>query len=147
MHSFRPRYIPSRNNTSLDSSIFGAIGYISQNFAVFRLNVRPSPAMDTCLDSFHLPPRTTISRKTQPFLSLYLQRFQETYYQYILSTLKVLSKKIKPPPALYLQGLKTVFINTFCPITLFSAHYPQTAGITEIKSEYRLLSICYQITF
>ena len=30
---------------------------------------------------------------------------------------------------------------------LFSAHDPQTAGITEIKSEYRLLSICYQITF
>ena len=29
---------------------------------------------------------------------------------------------------------------------LFSAHDPQTAGITEIKSEYRLLSICYQIT-
>jgi len=34
-----------------------------------------------------------------------------------LSTLKVLWKKIKPPSALYFQGLKAVFINTFCPIT------------------------------
>ena len=35
-----------------------------------------------------------------------------------MSTLKVLLKKIKPPSALYLSGLKTVFINTFCPIAL-----------------------------
>jgi len=36
-----------------------------------------------------------------------------------LSTLKVLWKKIKPPSALYFQGLKAVFINTFCPITQY----------------------------
>ncbi|MCC2241448.1 hypothetical protein LKD47_03890, partial [Roseburia sp. CLA-AA-H204] len=29
--------------------------------------------------------------------------------------------KIKPPSALYFQGLKAVFINTFCPITPKSA--------------------------
>jgi hypothetical protein len=33
-----------------------------------------------------------------------------------LSTLKVVSKKIEPPPALEIQGLKAVSINTFCPI-------------------------------
>ena len=33
-----------------------------------------------------------------------------------MSTLKVVSKKIEPPPALEIQGLKAVSINTFCPI-------------------------------
>ena len=36
-----------------------------------------------------------------------------------MSTLKVVSKKIEPPPALEIQGLKAVSINTFCPIGLF----------------------------
>ena len=45
-------------------------------------------------------------------------RAHSTFYQHVLSTLKVVQKKIKPPLALYLSGLKTVFINTFCPITL-----------------------------
>ena len=35
-----------------------------------------------------------------------------------MSTLKVVSKKIEPPPALEIQGLKAVSINTFCPIGL-----------------------------
>ena len=38
------------------------------------------------------------------------------FYQHVLSTLKVVSKKIEPPPALEIQGLKAVSINTFCPI-------------------------------
>lgn len=46
-------------------------------------------------------------------------RAHSTFYQHVLSTLKVVQKKIKPPSALYLSGLKTVFINTFCPISLF----------------------------
>ena len=45
-------------------------------------------------------------------------RAHSTFYQHVLSTLKVVQKKIKPPSALYLSGLKTVFINTFCPISL-----------------------------
>ena len=44
-------------------------------------------------------------------------RVHSTFYQHVLSTLKVVQKKIKPPSALYLSGLKTVFINTFCPIS------------------------------
>ena len=44
-------------------------------------------------------------------------RAHSTFYQHVLSTLKVVQKKIKPPSALYLSGLKTVFINTFCPIS------------------------------
>ena len=40
------------------------------------------------------------------------------FYQHVLSTLKVVSKKIEPPPALEIQGLKAVSINTFCPIGL-----------------------------
>ena len=30
---------------------------------------------------------------------------------------------------------------------LFSVRYPQAAGITEVKSEHRMLSICYQNTY
>ena len=41
------------------------------------------------------------------------------FYQHVLSTLKVVSKKIEPPPALEIQGLKAVSINTFCPIGLY----------------------------
>jgi len=44
-------------------------------------------------------------------------RAHSTFYQHVLATLKVVQKKIKPPSALYLSGLKTVFINTFCPIS------------------------------
>ena len=47
-HAFRPRYMPSRNNTSLASSILGGIGHMSQNFDVFRLNVLPSPGIVDC---------------------------------------------------------------------------------------------------
>ena len=47
-------------------------------------------------------------------------RVHSTFYQHVLSTLKVVQKKIKPPSALYLSGLKTVFINTFCPISLIA---------------------------
>lgn len=47
-HALRPRYMPSRNKTSRASSIFGGIGQISQNFAVFLLNVRPFPGISDC---------------------------------------------------------------------------------------------------
>ena len=53
------------------------------------------------------------------------------FYQHVLSTLKVVLKKIKPPPAPYFQGLKTVSINTFCPITrifIVEESYYETDG-------------------
>jgi len=37
--------------------------------------------------------------------------------------LQVVSKKIEPPPALEIQGLKAVSINTFCPIGQISPIY------------------------
>ena len=37
------RYMPSRKTTSLAAAIFDGIGHISQNLAVFLLNVLPSP--------------------------------------------------------------------------------------------------------
>ena len=52
-------------------------------------------------------------------------RAHSTFYQHVLSTLKVVQKKIKPPSALYLSGLKTAFINTFCPISrIFNKKQP-----------------------
>lgn len=61
-------------------------------------------------------------------------RAHSTFYQHVLSTLKVVQKKIKPPSALYLSGLKTVFINTFCPISLIThpacgANSPDRRGV------------------
>ena len=60
------------------------------------------------------------------------------FYQHVLSTLKVVLKKIKPPPAPYFQGLKTVSINTFCPITLYD-NGEKTDDNGEMKEEYVLI--------
>ena len=47
-----------------------------------------------------------------------LHKDLQHFYQHVLSTLKVVLKKIEPPYSLYLSSCRAVFINTFCPITL-----------------------------
>ena len=46
-------------------------------------------------------------------------RAHSTFYQHVLSTLKVDPKKIEPLQCLDFQGSTAVFINTFCPLTLY----------------------------
>ena len=60
-----------------------------------------------------------VSRKIKHCFSSLYARVEAAFYQHVLSTLKVVLKKIKPPPALVFQGLKAVLINTFCPIGLY----------------------------
>lgn len=48
IHAFRPRYMPSKNNTSLEHSSLGGIAHISQNLAVFLLKLRPPPNIVDC---------------------------------------------------------------------------------------------------
>ena len=76
-------------------------------------------------------------------------RAHSTFYQHVLATLKVVQKKIKPPSALYLSGLKTVSINTFCPISRKfqrNSLFRKKSGrntVSRISAGFLFISLCF----
>jgi len=64
-----------------------------------------------------------------------LHKDLQHFYQHVLSTLKVVLKKIEPPYSLYLSSCRAVFINTFCPITQNKKQ--------QILGQYRLKSAVF----